>query len=75
MLITSRADVKPLAEAQDAVATELDGLEIAVVKSEAAKCGRCWHHRPDVGSHADHPELCGRCVDNVDGSGEQRSFA
>jgi hypothetical protein len=31
---------------------------------------RCWHFRADVGSHAEHPELCGRCVDNVDGAGE-----
>ncbi len=42
--------------------------------STAAKCVRCWHYRADVGSHAAHPELCGRCVDNVDGSGEQRRY-
>ena len=31
------------------------------------KCVRCWQHRPDVGSHPEHPELCGRCVTNVEG--------
>ncbi|MEW5824850.1 MAG: zinc finger domain-containing protein [Pseudomonadota bacterium] len=36
---------------------------------------RCWHHREDVGNHAAHPELCGRCVENVDGAGETRRFA
>jgi isoleucyl-tRNA synthetase len=40
-----------------------------------AKCIRCWHHRPDVGSHADHPEICGRCVKNLpNGPGETRRF-
>lgn len=29
------------------------------------KCERCWRHRSDVGSHAEHPALCGRCVEAV----------
>jgi isoleucyl-tRNA synthetase len=36
---------------------------------------RCWHHRDDVGSSGEHPDLCGRCVDNVAGTGEVRRFA
>jgi len=35
---------------------------------------RCWHYRADVGSFADDPELCGRCVTNVTGKGEQRQW-
>lgn len=42
--------------------------------SEAAKCVRCWHYRSDVGSHAEHPELCARCVGNVAGGGELRRY-
>lgn len=38
---------------------------VAAIKSEHAKCVRCWHLRPDVGKHKDHPELCGRCVENI----------
>jgi isoleucyl-tRNA synthetase len=75
VLITSTADIKPLAQSTHAVATDVDGLEVAVVASAHAKCDRCWHHREDVGQHSEHPELCGRCVDNVAGSGEQRAFA
>ncbi|HEY5717069.1 MAG TPA: class I tRNA ligase family protein, partial [Motiliproteus sp.] len=76
VLITSAARVAPLAEAgAEAVATELAGLKLQIVSSEHAKCTRCWHLREDVGQHADHPELCGRCVDNVDGDGEQRVYA
>jgi isoleucyl-tRNA synthetase len=35
---------------------------------------RCWHYRADVGSHADDPELCSRCVENVNGAGETRRW-
>jgi isoleucyl-tRNA synthetase len=43
--------------------------------SPHAKCARCWHWREDVGSNAEHPELCGRCVSNLHGPGEAREFA
>ncbi len=58
-----------------ALATEMDGLLLVVAKSEHGKCSRCWHLRPEVGSIAAHLALCQRCVDNVDGEGETRSFA
>lgn len=76
VLITSAAQVEPLANApESAVDTEVEGLRLQVVKSQHAKCARCWHHLPDVGAHAEHPELCGRCVVNVDGPGEVRHYA
>jgi isoleucyl-tRNA synthetase len=43
--------------------------------SPHAKCGRCWHYREDVGSDPSHPELCGRCLSNLYGTGEPRRFA
>ncbi|AGI22816.1 isoleucyl-tRNA ligase [Pseudomonas sp. ATCC 13867] len=76
VLITSAATVAPLADAPaDAMDSELPGLKLKVVKSTHAKCGRCWHFRTDVGSDAAHPELCGRCVENIDGAGEVRHYA
>jgi len=64
------------AAGDDAEATELEGLAVAVAASAHAKCERCWHHRPDVGTHAEHPDLCGRCISNLpDGSGEVRRYA
>jgi len=50
-------------------------IKIKVSASAETKCVRCWHHSEDVGSNAEHPELCGRCVENVAGDGEQRLFA
>lgn len=75
VLITSTAEIRPLAEAHNAVATDVVGLQVAVKKSEHAKCERCWHHRADVGANTTHPTICLRCVENVDGAGETRQFA
>jgi isoleucyl-tRNA synthetase len=38
---------------------------IVIGKTESAKCERCWRHRDEVGSHPEHPTLCGRCVEAV----------
>lgn len=78
VLITSEARLVDGAAPEGAHTAELeDGTAIGVVvhKSEHAKCVRCWHRRPDVGQHDAHPELCGRCVTNVEGPGETRRFA
>ena len=75
VLITSYASLRPQADRTDgAMDSELEGLAIEAMASRHAKCVRCWHHREDVGSHPDHPELCGRCVENVDGEGETRRY-
>ena len=62
----------------DAVPADPDtggGPWIRVRPSAAAKCVRCWHKRVDVGADASHPELCARCVVNLEGAGESRQFA
>ncbi|MBK1641776.1 isoleucine--tRNA ligase [Chromatium okenii] len=75
-LIVSEVKLLPLSErTAEANATDLDGLAVRVLASVYPKCVRCWHHRADVGQHSEHPELCGRCVDNVTGAGELRRFA
>jgi len=48
---------------------------IWVNKNGDPKCVRCWHQRADVGQSEEHPELCGRCIENVTGSGEVRRIA
>jgi isoleucyl-tRNA synthetase len=48
---------------------------IAVAASNGTKCERCWHYVADVGSNAAHPTICGRCVSNLEGPGENRAFA
>jgi isoleucyl-tRNA synthetase len=74
-LLTSDSKFAALQDAPvDLVRIQTSAGELAVSATVSAqiKCVRCWHHRSDVGSIAAHPELCARCVDNVDGKGEHR---
>ncbi len=80
VLITSEADIKPLSDGvdatqTDATQTDIEGLRLSVTASEHSKCVRCWHHRTEVGKDEQHPELCGRCISNVEAEGEQRLYA
>ena len=47
----------------------------SVAASSNTKCERCWHYVEDVGSHAEHPTICSRCISNLHGAGETRTFA
>ncbi len=76
IFITSNATLIAEANApEQAIQTELEGIKLNVVVSGHEKCVRCWHQLPDVGKHEEHPELCGRCVENVVGAGEHRHYA
>jgi isoleucyl-tRNA synthetase len=67
VFITSRATVvRAAGEADEAIGT---------LPSPHPKCQRCWHWRADVGADPNHPGICGRCVQNLYGSGEPRRFA
>jgi isoleucyl-tRNA synthetase len=75
VLITSEAHLHPADQRPDAALDLGDGLWLSARASTHQKCVRCWHRREDVGSHDGHPDLCGRCVDNVVGDGEIRRYA
>ncbi|MCK4834015.1 MAG: class I tRNA ligase family protein, partial [Gammaproteobacteria bacterium] len=79
VLITSDASIENMDSAtDDSIETSIDSghtLKIKASASEETKCVRCWHHREDVGNDKEHPELCGRCIENITGDGEQRLFA
>ncbi len=73
-LISSEARLHSFDQAPaDALDTPLKGLKLKVSSSKHEKCVRCWHHREDIGANSEHPELCGRCVENVAGEGESRT--
>jgi Isoleucyl-tRNA synthetase len=75
VLMTSKAQVQLDDGAQTLAKSDVPGIRVLIERTNAPKCVRCWHHSKDVGLHAQHPELCGRCVENVDGNGEQRLYA
>ena len=75
LLITSGAALEDMSGAPghlETVRVGDDRIAVAVAASPHAKCVRCWHRRADVGTDRAHAELCGRCVENVDGAGETR---
>jgi isoleucyl-tRNA synthetase len=78
LFITSHAHVhevaSPPAGAAAAANTGSAGVWIAARPATEPKCVRCWHHRADVGTHPAHPLLCGRCISNIEGPGEQRQY-
>ncbi len=80
LLITSDAAVAALPAGAPAPegavpAASRAGVWIRALPCEAPKCVRCWQLRVDVGQDSRHPELCLRCVANVEGPGETRVYA
>ncbi|MDR2690565.1 MAG: isoleucine--tRNA ligase [Azoarcus sp.] len=57
-----------------AVTLKRGAFGVEAVPARGAKCERCWHVREDVGQNAQHPALCGRCVENLFGEGETREY-
>jgi isoleucyl-tRNA synthetase len=74
--ITSKAELSDLADAPSGAAdSQFEGLKVLVEKSTGHKCVRCWHYIDDVGTNDEHPTVCGRCIENIDGQGETRHYA
>jgi isoleucyl-tRNA synthetase len=67
IFITSQASVSKVESKADEA--------IIVRPTSYQKCERCWHYRDDVGSDAQHPQICARCSANLYGDGETRQFA
>jgi isoleucyl-tRNA synthetase len=75
LFITSSFSLQPLASRPaEAIRAEDSDAWIFARPSGHSKCVRCWHYRADVGSFAGDPELCARCVENVNGEGEARKY-
>lgn len=76
VLITSEASVDDISNRPaDAKLNEDATFAVLVSNALGSKCTRCWHIKEEVGTHPTHPELCHRCIENVDGAGEIRHYA
>jgi len=42
-----------------------DSNVCSVAKADGQKCERCWHWEMDIGQNAEHPTICGRCIEAV----------
>ncbi len=75
--ITSEVGLAALEQAPTAAVALGQGeqaFRFLVRPTTHAKCIRCWQHRPDIGVVPQHPEICARCVGNLDGEGETRDY-
>jgi isoleucyl-tRNA synthetase len=43
-----------------------EGVTVRIARAQGSKCDRCWHYEDDIGAHAEHPTVCGRCVAVLD---------
>ncbi|MEO7207242.1 MAG: isoleucine--tRNA ligase [Steroidobacteraceae bacterium] len=76
LLITGDAKIVNLnAMPATTVKASQEEVWIEVKPSTSPKCVRCYQLRADVGSNPNHPQICSRCVINVEGPGEERRFA
>jgi len=76
LLITGQAQVATTTSLPaTAVKATQEDVWIEVKPSSHPKCVRCYQLRGDVDSNPNHPEICARCVLNVEGPGEERYFA
>ena len=67
LLISGDVQVVPDTEAKGVIG-------VCAQPTTKPKCVRCWHRREDVGANTQHPQLCMRCVGNIEGHGEDRRW-
>ena len=60
--IVSQVEVEKAGKVERGMSDEFAQTEIAILKADGVKCGRCWNYRVDVGKDAEHPTLCQRCA-------------
>jgi isoleucyl-tRNA synthetase len=42
---------------------EIEGLGVVISRAKGGKCERCWNYSEFVGTDAEHPTICKRCLD------------
>ncbi|MFQ5700416.1 MAG: isoleucine--tRNA ligase, partial [Acidobacteriota bacterium] len=60
LFIVSKVELEEPGDRQDPT-----GLEVGVFPAAGSKCERCWNIRESVGSDAEFPNLCSRCVSAI----------
>jgi isoleucyl-tRNA synthetase len=52
-------------ELEEAPQLDQEVTVVVVLKAEGQKCARCWNYRASVGTVAEHPTICDRCVEAI----------
>ncbi|MDX2081774.1 MAG: isoleucine--tRNA ligase [Terrimicrobiaceae bacterium] len=64
-LAARRVELEELFILSDLEIVEGPEFSVEATKTPHARCERCWRHREEVGSSAEHPTLCARCEEAV----------
>lgn len=69
LFIVSQAEISDTNLKPDSAVSleEVPGLWVAVQAAEGGKCERCWIIEPTVGDNEEHPTLCHRCSEVLEG--------
>ncbi|MBW1845665.1 MAG: isoleucine--tRNA ligase [Deltaproteobacteria bacterium] len=63
IFIVSKASLVKNEALSDAYLSEdIKGLSILIETAPGVKCERCWTYETSVGSNAEHPTICSRCL-------------
>ena len=65
---SEKTDLRELCNVSEVMFDSQPGVELRAepaIKQGRAKCERCWHWEMDIGQNAEHPTICGRCVEAV----------
>ena len=73
LFITSVARVYPSAQAPNDAVRISDHMSAFISVSQHPKCPRCWQHCDDLEGAASGT-ICARCMLNVNGKGEERTY-
>lgn len=74
VFLTSAVTIEPISHKPAMLADDEVGVAVAVQKSSAEKCVRCWHYCEDVGKNETYYDLCQRCVGTITSQEERRCF-
>ncbi len=66
--VSDRALLRELLNVSDLIIKVGEPIAHSVSKADGQKCERCWHWEMDIGQNAEHPTICGRCVEAVKSS-------
>lgn len=52
-------------DSEDVSVGEEIKISVSVEKADGLKCARCWNYSEVVGTNAEHPALCGKCLEAI----------